>query len=74
MEAQNALLEASGKTFELTKARYDIGIDSWLDLLNAQRSYTSAHTALINLYAAQLNNSVTLYKVLGGDWKKETES
>ena len=74
MEAQNALLEASGKTFELTKARYDIGIDSWLDVLNAQRSYTSAHTALINLYAAQLNNSVTLYKVLGGDWKKETES
>lgn len=71
LEVQNALLEASGKTFELTKARYDNGIDSWLDVLNAQRSYTSAHTELINLYAQQLKNSITLYKVLGGGWNSE---
>jgi len=68
LDAQRALVQASGDALTLAKARYERGLDSWLEVLDAQRSFTSARQALIDIRLAQWSNGVTLYKVLGGGW------
>jgi len=44
-------------------------VASYLDVLDAQRSVYAAQTALVQARALQVQNQVTLYKVLGGGWK-----
>jgi multidrug efflux system outer membrane protein len=46
-------------------------VDSYLEVLDAQRSLYSARQALIGTRLARLANSVTLYKTLGGGWSAE---
>ncbi|MBI4767788.1 MAG: efflux transporter outer membrane subunit [Deltaproteobacteria bacterium] len=57
---------AVGETYRLSEARYDKGLDSYLGVLDAQRSLYAAQQGLIFLRLAGLINRVTLYKVL--DW------
>jgi multidrug efflux system outer membrane protein len=64
--AQESLVQATQETFNLSDARYMKGIDSYLAVLDAQRSFYSAQQGLISLRLARLNSLVTLYKVLGG--------
>jgi multidrug efflux system outer membrane protein len=64
--AQQALVEALAEAFRLSNARYEKGIDSYLGVLDAQRSLYSAQQGLISLRLARYANQVTLYKVLGG--------
>lgn len=66
LAAQQALVEASGSALELARARQARGLDSWLQVLDAQRTYDSARQGLIDVRLAQSTNRVTLYKVLGG--------
>ena len=70
--AQESLLTATGKRSILSQARYDKGIDSYLNILDAQRSLYSAQQGLIGTRLTRLVNLVTLYKVLGGGWKERT--
>jgi len=64
--AQESLVQASEDTYRLSDARYTKGIDSYLGVLDAQRSLYAAQQGLITLRLAKLTNLVTLYKVLGG--------
>src|SRR5208283_5049670 len=64
--AQQSLVEAVAETYRLSQARYTKGIDSYLSVLDAQRSLYSAEQGLISLHLARLVNQVTFYKVLGG--------
>lgn len=66
LAAQHALVEASGGALGLARARQARGLDSWLQVLDAQRTYDSARQGLIDVRLAQAANGVTLYKVLGG--------
>ncbi len=68
--AQQALLDATGKAHELSKARYERGVDSFLNLLDAQRSLYAAQQGLVTAQLAEQANRVTLYKVLGGGWEE----
>jgi len=68
MAAQESLVRASTDTYNLTNARYTKGIDSYLSVLDAQRSLFSAQQGLIALRLARLTNQVRLYAVLGGGW------
>lgn len=68
--AQEALITATGKRYNLSQARYEKGIDSSLNVLDAQRSLYSAQQVLIGTRLIRLVNLVTLYKVLGGGWKE----
>ena len=65
-EAQTALTRATEATYDLARARHDVGMDSSLSVLDAQRSLNAARQNLIALRQAMLGNLVTLYKVLGG--------
>jgi multidrug efflux system outer membrane protein len=64
--AQQSLVNATAETYRLSDARYKSGIDSYLPVLDAQRSLYIAQQVLITLRLVKLANLVTLYKVLGG--------
>ncbi|KKA05471.1 transporter [Pseudomonas ogarae] len=68
IEAQQALTDASRKSFELSDALYRGGSQSYLEALDAQRSLYSAQQDLITLRLTEQSNRVTLYKVMGGGW------
>jgi outer membrane protein, multidrug efflux system len=69
-EAQEALVGADGRAYELSQQRYKVGRDSYLAVLTSQRDYYSAQQGLIATQLAQQNNRVTLYKALGGGWQE----
>lgn len=71
LEAQQSLESASAASYRLAEARYKSGIDSYLTVLDSQRSLYSAQQGLIATRLARLTNLVTLYKVLG--WGEESE-
>ncbi|NWA24590.1 efflux transporter outer membrane subunit [Pseudomonas gingeri] len=68
LAAQQALTDASRKSFELSDALYRGGSQSYLEALDAQRTFYSAQQDLITLRLAEQSNRVSLYKVLGGGW------
>lgn len=69
-EAQQALLQSAARANDLSKARYEAGRDSFLFLLDAQRTLYAAQQQLIATRLAEQSNRVTLYRVLGGGWKE----
>jgi len=66
--AQEALAGATSRAFELSQRRYKVGRDSYLVVLDSERSNYSAQQALITTRLAEQSNRVTLYEALGGGW------
>jgi len=64
--AQQSLMDAVAETYRLSNIRYTRGIDSYLGVLDAQRSLYAAEQGLIAIHLARLANQVRLYAVLGG--------
>jgi len=69
-DAQSALVDAAARAENLSRLRYQAGRDSYLGLLDAQRTLYAAQQALLATYLSAQINRVTLYKVLGGGWKE----
>jgi multidrug efflux system outer membrane protein len=70
--AQEALVGATGRAYELSQERYKAGRDSFLDVLVSQRSDYSAQQALIATRLAEQSNRVNLYEALGGGWREQS--
>jgi multidrug efflux system outer membrane protein len=70
LDAQAALVKAEGRRLELSQLRYENGVASSMDLLDAQRSMFSAEQTLVVTRLQQLLNQVALYKTLGGGWSE----
>jgi outer membrane protein, multidrug efflux system len=64
--AQQSLTDATGASYHLAQVRYEKGNDSYLNVLDSQRSLYGSEQNLISVRLARLTNLVTLYKVLGG--------
>jgi multidrug efflux system outer membrane protein len=64
--AQLSLTDATAESYRLSQARYEKGVDSYLNVLDSQRSLYGSQQNLISVRLARLTNLVTLYKVLGG--------
>jgi multidrug efflux system outer membrane protein len=75
LSAQQSLVNAAAETYRLSNARYTKGIDSYLGVIDAQRSLYAAEQGLVSLRLARFANQVKLYAVLGGgsDSPKRTE-
>lgn len=73
IRAQEALVEANKKSYALYDARYQKGVDTYLNTLLAQRSFYSAEKTLISVRLEELSNRVTLYRVLGGGLANKSE-
>ncbi len=66
--ARQSTVEAATEADRLSRARYEAGRDSYLVLLDAQRTLYLAQEALIITQLAEQTNRVRLYKALGGGW------
>ncbi len=68
LDAQTTLVYASAQSYRLSEERLRRGADSYLQLLDAQRSLYAAQQNLIGTQLTRIGNLVTLYKALGGGW------
>jgi multidrug efflux system outer membrane protein len=58
---------ATADTYTLTEARYREGIDPFLTVLDAQRSYYAAQQLLVQTKLTAAQNIIDLYQAIGGD-------
>jgi multidrug efflux system outer membrane protein len=58
---------AAADVLSLEEARYRAGIDSFLNVLDAQRSYYGVQQTLVNTRRTSAQNRVSIYQSLGGD-------
>jgi multidrug efflux system outer membrane protein len=72
--ALDMLLKSRQSTFDLSQARYDNGVDSYLQVLDAQRTWYSAQQQNIVGQQALLASQISLYKVVGGGWQQSTDT
>jgi len=66
LEAQQALVEATGRSVQHANTRYGAGVSNFIDLLDAERSWYTAQSGLISTRLLRESNALTLYKALGG--------
>jgi multidrug efflux system outer membrane protein len=64
--ADEATVKSNESLAEATELRYQNGVSTYLEVLDARRNLFSAQQALIQLKSSSLQNSVTLYIALGG--------
>ncbi|HWX49769.1 MAG TPA: efflux transporter outer membrane subunit [Roseomonas sp.] len=71
---QQQLLQRTVKAAEtalaLARDRYDNGLSSFLDVLDAQRSLVDARQQLVRSTLSLTTDLVSLYKALGGGWQE----
>jgi multidrug efflux system outer membrane protein len=72
MAADQALLDATSETYRLSDIRFRRGVDSYLGVLDSQRSLYTAQQTLVGVKLSRLQNLVTLYKALGGGWSEHS--
>jgi multidrug efflux system outer membrane protein len=70
LDAQQSLVAATADTHRLSEIRFKQGAQSYLEVLDAQRSLYAAQQELITVRLARLSNQVALYKALGGGWNE----
>lgn len=68
ISATESLVAAQQKRADLANARFEKGLDSYLEVLTAALDLFTARQSLIRLRLAREINSVNLYKALGGGW------
>jgi outer membrane protein, multidrug efflux system len=70
--AEQALVDANTRFYQLADMRFEAGVDSYLNVLVAENNLLSAQLTLISLQLAAMQNSITLYKALGGGWQEHS--
>lgn len=66
--AQRRRAQAAQTAQQLVQLRYDNGVSSYLEVLDAQRTLYAAQQSLIETELSRQASLITLYKALGGGW------
>jgi len=66
---QEQLVRALSESVRLSTFRYQGGLDSYLQVLDAQRNLFQGQLALAQLRLLELRSVVQLYRALGGGWQ-----
>jgi multidrug efflux system outer membrane protein len=74
LAAQQALVVASEDAYRLADMRFRGGVDSYLSVLDAERTLYAAQQQLTGVRLSRLENLVTLYKALGGGLAEHSAS
>jgi outer membrane protein TolC len=61
-------VNSSQRYLTLAKDRYDLGIDSYLNIIIAQTALLNNQRTAVNLRSQQMTATVQLVKALGGGW------
>jgi multidrug efflux system outer membrane protein len=71
LAARERQLAAASSAAELSRARYDGGVTSFLEVLESERSLFEAELATSSIRRQQFDAVVQLYRALGGGWEAE---
>lgn len=63
-----AAVTAAQKAYDLEKARYETGLDPYLNLLTTQTALLSTQQTLVQSQIQQMSSAVLLVEALGGGW------
>jgi multidrug efflux system outer membrane protein len=66
LDAQQVFTDAQAERLKLSEQRYQNGVSSSLDVLDAQRELFSAQQTLVQTRLLRLTNAIDLYRSLGG--------
>jgi multidrug efflux system outer membrane protein len=69
LAAQETQAQALRRAFALAERRYESGVSSYLEVLDAQRGLFAAELGLVQVERQYLSATVQLYKALGGGWE-----
>ncbi|HKW28611.1 MAG TPA: efflux transporter outer membrane subunit [Verrucomicrobiae bacterium] len=72
LAANQAQVTAGRQSYELTRARFNHGVDSSLKVLAAQQALDNARQNLILSQYSRLFNLINLYQALGGGWQEHS--
>jgi multidrug efflux system outer membrane protein len=72
-QAREAQVTAARSAATLSRARYDGGVTSYLEVLESERSLFRAELLASSTRRQQVVSIVSLYKALGGGWPTEDE-
>ncbi len=73
LKTQDAAVQAAFDSLELTRMQYQIGVISYLSLLNSERDYQQARIGQINAQARRYADTAALFQALGGGWWNRTK-
>jgi multidrug efflux system outer membrane protein len=68
--AIDAAMKAADETARLARVRYDKGLASYFEVVEADRTVLSTKLALAQIDGQRSVSTVLLIKALGGGWKK----
>lgn len=72
VQAEQNLVDADRRYYQLAEMRLNTGTGNYLDVLVAESSLLNARLDLVSLKLAARQNSITLYKALGGGWQEDS--
>ncbi|MCI2282603.1 efflux transporter outer membrane subunit [Colwellia sp. MSW7] len=70
LSALEDLYRSNQESFALSEARFEKGVDSYLQVLDAQRNWYSVGQQLISGKQAYITSLISLYKAVGGGWQQ----
>lgn len=71
VDAQERATEAQRSLAELARRRYEAGVVSYLEVLDAERNLFAAEQALLQVRRAEEANLIALYVALGGGFEED---
>ena len=71
---QEKQVAALAESVKLSIARYEAGLSSYVEVLDADQQYYSAQNSLARTLGFQLVSYVQLYRALGGGWQQEEKA
>src|SRR5690606_6878030 len=74
LDALRALQTSASESLRLAQLRYETGIDSFLQVQNAEVDLYTTQRNLLQTGMDSLLNRVELYKALGGGWLQQSAS
>jgi outer membrane protein TolC len=73
-ESLRAAVAANRRALDVSLARYTSGVESFLSVLDAQRSLYASDDALVQSERNLAVSLIAIYKSLGGGWSQESGS
>jgi NodT family efflux transporter outer membrane factor (OMF) lipoprotein len=68
VKAQQTAAHAASDSLDLIRTQYQLGGITYINLLNAQRTYQQTRLSLVQAQANRLADTVALFQALGGGW------
>jgi outer membrane protein TolC len=70
LDEQRENVVLAERAFELERARYESGIDPYINLMQQQTILLAARQTLVSLEVLELQSVVTLIEAIGGGWDR----